>query len=95
MDVKRQALVDRLLDRGNPLIGAGDLDHHVRAVEALPVVTRLCEGALRVMREIRCDLERHEPVAVLLEHGAQDVGRVLDVGHGDLFVDRERVEAVV
>ena len=91
-DVDVDALVDRLLDRGDAGAGAGDLDHHVRAVEPRPVVARLLERALGVVGAIGQHLERDEAVAVLVEHRPQHVGRVLEVGDRDPLEQRERVE---
>ena len=57
-DVDVHALVQRLLDRRDPLVGGGDLDHQVRAVDEVPVHAGLLERALGVVREARRDLER-------------------------------------
>ena len=87
---------DRLLDRRHALVGAGDLDHQVGAVDALPEVARLRERGVGVVREAGLDLERHEAVgaAGLVPDRAQDVAGELDVGDRDLLVDLLRVEAL-
>ena len=93
-DVDVDALEDRLLDRGDSGRGAGNLDEDVRAAEALPVVARLAKRLLGVARSLGTDLERHEAVASqLVVDRAQDVRPQLHVRHGDLVVDRPRIEA--
>jgi hypothetical protein len=52
-DVDVEALVERLLDRGDPGVGGRDLDHHVGPVDQLPVLAGLLERALGVMGEPR------------------------------------------
>jgi len=47
-NVDVDALVDRLLDRRQPLGCAGDLDHRVGTVHALPVLARLRDRAVAV-----------------------------------------------
>ena len=44
-DVDVEPLVDHLLDRGDALVGARDLDHQVGAVDAVPVLARLLDRA--------------------------------------------------
>jgi hypothetical protein len=86
---------DRLLDRGNARFGARDLDQQVRAVDALPVLARLLDRRLGVVREAGLDLERHEAVGAvrLLPYAAKDVAGELDVRDRDLVVDLARVHA--
>ena len=93
-DVDVDPLVQSLLDRGRALGSTRDLDHHVGAVEPLPVVAHLCQRALGVVRELRRHLERHEPVvaAGLAVHVGEHVGGHLDVLHGDPLVYRERLQ---
>src|SRR5205823_12074976 len=67
---------------------------YVRAAEALPVVARLAKRLLGVVRSVGPDLERYEAVASqLVVDRAQDVRPQLHVRHGDLVVDRPRIEA--
>ena len=87
-DVDVDALVDHLLDRGHPGVGARNLDEHVGTVEALPEHARLLDRDLGVVRGVGLDLERHvsvDPVR-LLPHRAQDIGGHLHVAHGHLAV---------
>ena len=56
-DVDVDPLVQRLLDRRYALGCAGDLDHHVRAVEPPPVVADLDERAVGVVRQLRGHLQ--------------------------------------
>ena len=88
---------DRLLDRGHALLGARDLDHQVRPVDARPVVARLGERALGVVRERRLDLERDEAVRVvhLVPDGAQHVAGELHVEDRELVVDLARAQALL
>ncbi len=95
-DVDVEALVERLLDRRDPRVGGGDLDHHVGAVDELPVLARLLERALRVVGEPRRDLERDVAVlaARLVVDGAQHVAGGLDVAHGHAAVDLAGAQAL-
>jgi hypothetical protein len=81
------ALVDRRFDRADALRRAGDLDHHVGAIDRLPVAAGHGERAVGVARQVGHDLERDEAVATVggLVDRRQHVGRRLDVG------DRQRV----
>ena len=89
-DVDVDAAGQRLLDRVEALVGPRDLDHQVRAVHAAPEVLRLPQRAAGgIEREIRRDLERHEPVVAAgrVPHGAEHVGRELHVLDRDVLVD--------
>ena len=80
-DVDVDPLVDRLLDRADALRRARDLDHHVRAVDRLPVGARRCERPLGVVREVGGDLERDEAVLPFVSsmNRREDVAGALDV----------------
>ena len=93
-DVDVHALVQRLLDRREPLLGGGDLDHHVRAVDEAPVHPRLLERALGVVRQPRRHLERDVAVvaAGLVVDRPQHVGGELHVAHRQPAVDLARGE---
>ena len=95
-DVDVDALVDRLLDRRDALLGARDLDHRVGPPDQLPVLARLLERALGVVREPRRHLERHVAVksAGALPYGTEHVGRERHVLHRELAVDLARLEVL-
>jgi hypothetical protein len=65
-----------LLNRGNALLGRGDLDHDVRPLQPTPQVERLLDRRVTVAGEVGGALERDEPVASigLLVGGAKQVG---------------------
>ena len=88
-DVDVDALIDRLLDRVDALGRARDLDHHVRAIDRLPVVAGRRDRAVGVARQVRSDLERDEAVtaAGLLVHRGEHITGRLHVGHGERVVD--------
>src|SRR3954454_1036480 len=88
-DVDGDAGADRLLDRAQAVLRRGDLDVDVRAVDELAQARGLLDGGVAVERDLRIDLERHEPVdpAGALVGVAQDVARVLDVAHRELEED--------
>ena len=88
---------DRVLDRGNARLRAGDLDQEVRPVDPLPVLARLLDGRLGVVREVRLHLQRDEPVGVvrLLPERAQHVAGELHVEDRDLVVDVARRHALL
>ena len=95
-DVDVEALVERLLDRGDPGVGGRDLDHHVGPVDQAPVLARLLERALGVVGEPRRDLERHVAVlaAGLVVDRAQHVAGELDVLDRHPAVDLARAQAL-
>jgi hypothetical protein len=68
---------------GHAGVGARDLDHQVRAVDALPVHARGLERRVGVVREVGLDLERHVAVEVLglVVDAAEDVAGRLHVAH--------------
>ncbi len=93
---------DGLLDGGQALARAGDLDEEVRPPRARVELLGLGEGARGVVREERRDLERHEAVHAVgrVMDGAEEVGglgQVLDgqleeellarLARGDLLLD--------
>ncbi len=80
-DVDVETRGGRVGDRGQAFSSGRDLDHHVGPGEPPEQILRLGERALRVVREIRVHLDRHEAVvaAEVVERLAQDVGRVGDV----------------
>ena len=90
------ALVQRLLDRGDAGLGGRDLDHQVRAVDQAPVLARLLERALGVVREAGRDLERDVAVlaAGLLVHARERVRGQLDVPDGEAAVDLAGAQAL-
>ena len=61
-DVDVHAASSELLDRGQTGLGAGDLDHHVGSVQALPQVLGLRERAVGVVGEVGRALERDQAV---------------------------------
>jgi hypothetical protein len=95
-DVDVQPLVDHLLDRGDALLGAGDLDHQVGAIDALPVLARLLHRLLGVEGEVRVDLEGHVAVVArgLVVDAPQHVAAALDVGDRERLVDLARRPAL-
>ena len=95
-DVDVDPLVQGLLDRGHALRRPRDLDHHVRAIDALPERADLLERALGVVRELGRDLERDEPVASarLPVYTREHVGRELHVADRDVLVDRYRIQVL-
>jgi hypothetical protein len=61
-DVDRDAGGNRLLDRGQALAGRGDLDQQVGLLDERVQALGLVDRALRVVREVRVDLERDPAV---------------------------------
>ena len=96
-DVDVDALVQSLLDRPDALVRPGDLDHHIRPIDALPERADLLECALGIVRQLRRHFQRHKPVPPVRAavHLGQDVGRELNVADRDPLVDRHRVEVLV
>ena len=89
-DVDVDAFADQRGDGRNPGLGARHLDHQVRPVDRCPQTPCLDHGRLRVVRQIGRDLEADEavPSAGRIEHRAQHIGRLLDVAHGQVLVER-------
>ena len=90
-DVDVDAAGGELLDRGDPGLGGGNLDHHVGPREALPQLERLLDGRRGVVGEVGRALERDEPVAPV----AGVVGRAQQVGGTADVVEREREEELL
>jgi hypothetical protein len=94
-DVDRDAGGDRLLDRGQPLLGRRDLDEQVRPVDELAEPLRLVDRALCVVRQVRVDLERDPAVAGVLARlvprRPEDVAGGLDVLDGQRQEDLLRL----
>ena len=69
------------MDRGQPFLGRGDLDHDVGPVGAVAQVLGHRDGAFRVARQCRRDLDADEAVLAfgLVVDGPEDVSRGLDV----------------
>ena len=85
-DVDVDAAGGELLDRGDPGLGGGHLDHHVGPGEPAPQLERLLDRGLGVVGEVGRALERDEPVAsvALVVGGAQQVGGPADVVEREL-----------
>ena len=78
-DVDAATLGDHLLDRGEPFLGAGDLDHQVAAVD--PFVQAACcgLGAWAVVGEAGVDLDADvavDAVGVVVDLGEHVAGAV-------------------
>ena len=81
---------------GTPASVPGILIIEIRAVHTLPVLVRLLERGVGVVREGRLDLERDEAVRVvrLVPDRPQHVAGELHVQHRDLVVDLARGQAL-
>jgi hypothetical protein len=86
-DVHGNARRDQVFDRAQPGGRAGDLDEDVRAVGLREQCEAGRHGGARVVDEIRCDLDRNEPVGSVtrVEDRAEQIG----CGHEVLQCDSE------
>ena len=84
--VDRHPREDGLLDGGQALARAGDLDEEVRPPRARVELLGLRDGARGVVGEERRDLERHEAVHAVgrVMDGAEEVGGLGQVLDGQL-----------
>ena len=87
-------LGDELLDGGNALGRRRNLDHHIGVVHGSPQSPGLDERPFRVVGEERRDLQADVPITCRggVVHGAQRIGRVLDVADGQPFIERLGVQ---
>ena len=73
----------------------GDLDEHVRAIQARPQSPRTLERRVGVLGEVRLDLDAREAIGPVrrVVDAPKDVRGVADVGDRDLLVDPARIVA--
>jgi len=95
-DVDGDALRQGAGDGRNPLLGGGDLDHDVGAVDDLPQLHRLGNGLLGVVRQSGVHLDGHPAIQAIAGFPcrAQDVTSVADVVGGEHADDLVHVGAL-
>ena len=86
-------LGDQRADGGDTGVGAGDLDHQVRAADPLPEAAGFDDGVFGAEREVGRDLDADIAADLLgrVINRAHDVAGRLDVLDGERFVDVERI----
>ena len=96
-DVDVDPLADQLADGGRAGLGAGNLDHQIRPIDRAPEPPRLGDGPQAVHGQVRRDLEADEAVAAVqaVVDRAQLVGRLADVGDGQLVEQAARIGVAV
>ena len=96
-DIDVDALGDQHLDRLQPRLGCGYLDHQVVAMHRAPQVPSLLDRAVGVMGQVRRDLEADEAVGALgcVVHWSQGVAGGLDILDREPLVERLGVDLVV
>ena len=75
---------DRLGDRGQPLLGGGNLDHRIRLAHTFPQCLRRGDGPGGIMGQRGSDLDRHATVVTVgrIEDRTEQAGRLGDIRSG-------------
>jgi hypothetical protein len=81
-------LADERANRGRSRLRARHLDHHVLASERRPQPARFGDRAFGVVRQQRRHLEAHVSIATAspFVHTTEQIGRVLNVGDRETFI---------